>query len=72
MEMEKQVLKLQEEISEHAAAKLANGTITVTDYITELNKERISRINLANAPGAAFTIHSQLFDPSRKPVKHLL
>lgn len=47
MELEQQVLNLQQEISEHAAAKLANGTITVTDYITELNKERIARINLA-------------------------
>ncbi len=47
MELEKQVLKLQEEISEHAATKLANGTITATEYITELNKESLARNNLA-------------------------
>ena len=47
MELEAQVLELQEEISEHAAIKLSNGTITATDYITELNKESMARINLA-------------------------
>jgi len=47
MELETQVLELQEEISEHAAIKLSNGTITATDYITELNKESMARINLA-------------------------
>ena len=47
MELEKQVLKLQVEISEHAATKLANGTITATEYITELNKESLARNNLA-------------------------
>lgn len=47
MELEKQVLVLQKEISMHAANKLSNGTITATDYITELNKESLARINLA-------------------------
>ena len=47
MKLEKQVLKLQTEISENAATRLANGTITATDYITELNKESLARINLA-------------------------
>ena len=48
MELEEQVLEIQKEISDHAAAKLANGTITATDYITELNKESMARINLAS------------------------
>ncbi|MEN8229103.1 MAG: TolC family protein [Bacteroidota bacterium] len=47
IELEEQVLKLQKEISDHAATKLANGTITATDYITELNKESMARINLS-------------------------
>lgn len=47
MELEKQVLSLQQEISESAASQLANGTITATEYITELNKESITRIKLA-------------------------
>lgn len=47
MELEGEVLELQEEISENAATKLANGTITPTEYITELNKESVARINLA-------------------------
>lgn len=47
MELETEVLTLQKEISENAAIMLANGTITTTEYITELNKESISRINLA-------------------------
>jgi len=47
MELEGEVLVLQEEISENAAVKLANGTITATEYITELNKESVARINLA-------------------------
>ena len=47
MELEEQVLVLQKEISIHAANKLSNGTITATDYITELNKESLARINLA-------------------------
>ena len=47
MRLEEEVLELQKEISEHAALRLENGTITATDYITELNKESIARINLA-------------------------
>jgi len=46
MKLEEKVLKLQTEISENAATKLVNGTITATDYITELNKESLARINL--------------------------
>jgi len=47
MELEEQVLELQQEISKHAASKLNNGTITATDYITELNKESLARNKLA-------------------------
>jgi len=47
MLLEEEVLRLREEISSDAALKLENGTITATDYITELNKESISRIKLA-------------------------
>ncbi len=47
MKLEEEVLQLQIEISEQAAYQLENGTITATDYITELNKESIARINLA-------------------------
>lgn len=47
IQLEEEVLSLQEEISADAALRLENGTITATDYITELNKESISRINLA-------------------------
>lgn len=47
MELEQQVLELQQEISRHAATKLNNGTITATDYITELNKESLARNKLA-------------------------
>jgi len=47
MEMEEQVVALQQEISENAAVKLANGTITATDYVTELNKESLARNRLA-------------------------
>lgn len=47
MELEEQVLALQKEISKHASTKLSNGTITVSDYITELNKESLARNKLA-------------------------
>lgn len=47
MLLEEEVLRLREEISADAALKLENGTITATDYITELNKASISRIKLA-------------------------
>lgn len=47
MILERQVLELRGEISENAAAKLSNGTITATDYVTELNKESLSRNRLA-------------------------
>ncbi|MCP4313925.1 MAG: TolC family protein [Bacteroidetes bacterium] len=47
MELDEQVLDLQREISKHAATKLSNGTITATDYITELNKESLARNKLA-------------------------
>ncbi len=48
MEMEEQVVVLQEEISAFAALKLANGTITATEYVIELNKESLARNRLAN------------------------
>jgi hypothetical protein len=47
MELEVQVLHLQEEIAANAATKLSNGTITATEYITELNKESLARISLS-------------------------
>jgi outer membrane protein TolC len=47
VEMDRQVLELQKRISEQAAVKLENGTMTATDYITELNKENLARIKLA-------------------------
>jgi len=47
LEMDQQVLDLQKKISEQAAVQLDNGTMTATDYITELNKENLARITLA-------------------------
>ncbi len=47
MEMDQQVLVLQKKISEQAAVRLDNGTMTATNYITELNKESLARITLA-------------------------
>jgi len=47
MEMDQQVLELQKQISEQAAVQLDNGTMTATDYVTELNKESLARITLA-------------------------
>jgi len=47
MEMDQQVLELQEKISQQAAVQLDNGTMTATDYVTELNKESLARITLA-------------------------
>jgi len=46
MEMDQQVLELQKKISEQAAVRLDKGTMTATDYITELNKENLARITL--------------------------
>ena len=43
---EKEVLELQQQISGSAAAKLENGTITATEYITEINKENLARISM--------------------------
>ena len=43
---EKQVLELQQQISQSAAVKMENGTITATEYITEINKENLARINM--------------------------
>jgi outer membrane protein TolC len=47
LEMDRQVLELQERISQQAAVRLENGTITATDYITELSKTNLARITLA-------------------------
>ena len=47
MEVDQQVLKLQNLISLQAAVNLDHGTITVTDYVTELNKESMARNILA-------------------------
>ena len=48
MEIEEKVVELQHEISEHAAVKLDNGTLTATEYVTELNKENLARVRLAS------------------------
>ena len=47
MEMDEQVLELQKKISGQAAVNLDHGTITASDYVTELNKESMARITLA-------------------------
>jgi len=47
LEMDQQVLELQQKISLQAAVQLDNGTMTATDYVTELNKENLARITLA-------------------------
>jgi len=47
MEVDEQVLELQKKISEQAAVKLDHGTMTATDFVTELNKESIARNTLA-------------------------
>lgn len=43
MEVDRKVLDLQKLISGKAAVNLDQGTITATDYVTELNKESIAR-----------------------------
>jgi len=48
MLIEEEVLGLQEEISAAAATRLAQGTMTATEYITELNKESMARIRLVS------------------------
>ena len=40
------MLELQQQISQSAAVKMENGTITATEYITEINKENLARINM--------------------------
>jgi outer membrane protein TolC len=45
--LEQQVLALREEITVQAATRLENGTITASDYINELNKETLARIQLS-------------------------
>ena len=47
MEVDQQVLELQNKISKQAAVNLDQGTITASDYITELNKESMARNTLA-------------------------
>jgi len=47
LEIDHEVLGLQKDISRQAATKLANGTITATEYIIELNKENLARISLS-------------------------
>ena len=47
LDLDEQVLDLQKKISEQAAVQLDNGTITATDFVTELNKENLARITLA-------------------------
>jgi outer membrane protein TolC len=46
MEVDQQVLELQNKISKQAAVSLDQGTITASDYVTELNKESIARNTL--------------------------
>jgi len=47
MEVDQQVLELQNKISLQAAVNLDHGTITATNYVTELNKESMARNTLA-------------------------
>jgi outer membrane protein TolC len=47
IEMDRQVLDLQKKISAQAAVQLEHGTMTATNYVTELNKENLARITLA-------------------------
>ena len=47
METDRKVLELQKKISSSTAVRLDNGTLTATEYITELNKESLARITLA-------------------------
>ncbi len=44
--LEKELLELQEGITEQSATRLAHGTMTVAEYLTELSKENLSRIRL--------------------------
>lgn len=43
---DKEILELRRQITSTAASQLDNGTITSTDYITELNAETLARIQL--------------------------
>jgi outer membrane protein TolC len=47
MALDARVVDLQQKISSQAAVNLDLGTITATDYVTELNKESMARITLA-------------------------
>ena len=40
-----EIIKLREEVSESARAKLDNGVITSTEYITEISNETQAKIN---------------------------
>ncbi len=42
---DKEIIKLREEVTESARAKLENGIITSTEYITELNAETQAKLN---------------------------
>lgn len=46
MVLDLRVLELQQKISKQAALQLEHGTMTASDYITELNKESMARIKL--------------------------
>jgi len=46
LELEREVLELQQELTALAATRLSSGTITATDYITELNREMMARIRV--------------------------
>ena len=69
MEMDQQVLELQKKISEQAAVQLDNGTITATDFITELNKENLARITQATHQVLLYASHGQLFNHPGQPLK---
>jgi outer membrane protein TolC len=45
IQSDQEIIKLREEVSESARARLDNGVITSTDYITELSKETQAKIN---------------------------
>ena len=44
--IDKKMLELQKDITMEAASKMKNGTITMSDYLLELNKENMARIRV--------------------------
>lgn len=46
LDTDRDLIEIRERISKVAASKLSNGTMTSTEYLAELNKERKARLNL--------------------------